>query len=54
MAPHIMLFVGLLFLSKRDAEYTVFGLRLCKWSTVVMLAGSFIYYVYFTPVFGMK
>ena len=54
VVPHIMLFVGLVFLSKRDAECVVFGLKLCKWSTAVMLIGAFIYYVYFTAIFGMK
>lgn len=49
MVPHIMLFVGILFLSGRDTERAALGMRLCKWSTAVLVTGSFLYYVYFMP-----
>lgn len=53
IAPHLMLGIGMVFLSKKDLEHRSFGLRLCKWSTVVLIVGSLIYYVFFTPITGL-
>jgi len=53
IAPHIMLGVGMFFLSKKDLEHKSLGLKLCQWSTIVLLMGSLIYYVFFTPITGL-
>jgi hypothetical protein len=48
-----MLFVGLLYLAKQDADKKVLGKRICILSSIVLIAGSLIYYTFFTPIFGM-
>jgi len=50
IAPHVMLVMGVFFLSKNDLEHKTFGLKLCKWSTLVLIIGSLAYYVFFTPI----
>ena len=52
IAPHIMLVVGVIFISRQDLEHKIFGLKLCKWSTFVLIVGSLAYYTIFTPVIG--
>jgi len=52
-APHIMLVVGLIYLAKRDIQKKALGKRMCVLSTIVLIAGSLIYYVVFTPIFGL-
>lgn len=52
--PHIALLIGLAFLARGEtAEHNKFGLRLVRLSLVVMAAGSLLYYIFFTPFFGM-
>ncbi len=53
IAPHIMLIVGVIFLSKKDLERRSFGFKLCQWSTIVLIIGSLSYYVFFTPTMGL-
>ena len=53
VVPHIMLVVGLIFLSLKDREKKVLGKNLCIASGVVIAAGSLVYYVFFTPMFGL-
>ncbi|MBN1871867.1 MAG: hypothetical protein JW800_04765 [Candidatus Omnitrophica bacterium] len=53
IAPHLMLITGVFFISKKDLEYKLFGLRLCKWSTAVLIVGTLLYYVAFTPITGL-
>lgn len=51
--PHIMLVVGLILLSKRDPAKKSLGKKLCLISTGVLILGTFIYYIMFTPLFGL-
>ena len=51
--PHIMLIVGLIFLSRQGQENKSFGMQLCKYSTIFLTLGFFIYYLFFTPIFGL-
>jgi 4-amino-4-deoxy-L-arabinose transferase-like glycosyltransferase len=53
IAPHIMLVVGLIYLSRKDAERKALGKRLCILSTIVLILGSLAYYIFFTPIFGL-
>lgn len=53
LVPHIMLVVGIIFLSKQNPESKKLGKSLCKWSTAVLIIGSLIYYIFFTPLFGL-
>ncbi len=53
IAPHIMLGVGMFFLSKKDLEHRTVGFKLCQWSTIVLIVGSLTYYVFFTPITGL-
>ena len=53
IAPHIMLLIGILFLSKKDLEHKAFGLKLCRASTVVLIIGSIAYYAFFAPIIGL-
>lgn len=53
LVPHIMLVVGIIFLSRQNPEIKNFGKNLCKWSTAVLIFGSLIYYIFFTPLFGL-
>jgi hypothetical protein len=52
IAPHVMFVLGVVFLSKKDLEHKTFGLKLCKWSSVVLIIGSLAYYIIFAPVVG--
>lgn len=52
-APHIMLIVGVVFLSKQGQENKKFGMQLCKYSTIVLALGFLVYYIFFTPIFGL-
>ena len=51
--PHIMIVVGIVYLSKTDVQKRKLGKRLCLLSTLVMIAGSLLYYILFTPIFGL-
>ncbi|MEA3328602.1 MAG: hypothetical protein U9Q08_02565 [Candidatus Omnitrophota bacterium] len=51
--PHIMLIVGIIFLSRREKENKDFGMQLCRYSTIVLTLGFLIYYLFFTPIFGL-
>lgn len=53
VAPHIMLAVGMIFLARKDLEHKSFGFKLCRWSTVVLIIGSLVYYIVFTPIMGL-
>ncbi|NQU73688.1 MAG: hypothetical protein HQ547_03140 [Candidatus Omnitrophica bacterium] len=53
IAPHIMIVVGLIFLSRGDNRKKMLGKKLCGVSTLVLIAGSFLYYIFFTPIFGL-
>lgn len=53
VAPHIMLFVGLFFLTKADPNQKILGKRICILSSVILIAGSLAYYIFFTPIFGL-
>ncbi len=48
-----MLGVGVIFLARKDLEHKAFGLKLCQWSTVVLVIGSLAYYIFFTPLVGL-
>jgi len=48
-----MLVVGLILLSKRDPAKKSLGKKLCLISTGVLILGTFIYYIMFTPLFGL-
>ncbi|MDD5449253.1 MAG: hypothetical protein PHO42_01465 [Candidatus Omnitrophica bacterium] len=52
LAPHIMLVVGLIYLT-RQGRQRVLGKRLCAISTIVLIVGSLAYYIFFTPIFGL-
>ena len=52
--PHIALIIGLMFLAAGETkEHQKFGLRIFRMSLLVMIAGFLIYYVFFTPYFGL-
>jgi len=51
--PHIMLIAGLIMLTRKNIQQKALGKRLCIISSVVLVAGSIIYYIYFTPIFGL-
>jgi len=51
--PHIMLAIGVLFVSKKGLESRAFGIQLCRLSTIALIAGSLAYYVFFTPITGL-
>jgi uncharacterized membrane protein len=52
--PHFAIIVGLMFLTTGETKaHHVFGFRIFKLSLAVMVVGSLIYYVFFTPMFGM-
>ncbi len=53
VAPHIMLFVGLIYLTKQDINKKAMGKRICILSSIVLITGSLIYYMFFTPIFGL-
>ena len=53
VVPQIMLVVGIIFLSRHNEEIKKLGLELCKFSTLVLILGSLVYYVFFTPIFGL-
>lgn len=53
LVPHIMLVVGLVHLAKQDTKNRLLGKKLCTLSTIVLIAGSLVYYILFTPIFGM-
>ncbi len=53
VAPHIMFVVGIAFLSRKDLQHKSFGLKLCRWSTAVLIIGSLSYYMFFTPLGGL-
>lgn len=53
LIPHIMLIVGIIYLSNEDKEIKNFGLKICQLSLGVMIIGSFVYYLLFTPLFGL-
>jgi len=53
VVPHLTLLAGVYFLSKEDLDCKTFGLRLCKLSTYVLVIGSLIYYIFYTPVIGL-
>ncbi|OIO80671.1 MAG: hypothetical protein COW11_01485 [Candidatus Omnitrophica bacterium CG12_big_fil_rev_8_21_14_0_65_43_15] len=53
-APHIAIVVGLMFLATGETkEHQQFGLRIFRLSLIVMAAGSLIYYIFYTPMFGL-
>jgi len=52
-APHIMLVVGLIYLARQDTQKKALGKRVCILSTAVLVAGSLLYYIVFTPIFGL-
>jgi len=48
--PHIMLLAGLyILLTKREIELKNLALTMCKLSTVSVIIGSVLYYMFFTP-----
>ncbi|MEA3560448.1 MAG: hypothetical protein U9R31_01575 [Candidatus Omnitrophota bacterium] len=51
--PHIMLIMGIIFLSNREKENKNLGVQLCKYSTIVLALGFLVYYIFFTPIFGL-
>ena len=52
--PHIALVLGIMFLTTGETkEHQAFGLRIFKLSLIVMVLGSLIYYIFFTPMFGL-
>ena len=53
IVPHIMLAIGVVFISKKDLEHRAFGLKLCRWSTTVLAVGFVAYYLFFTPIMGL-
>ena len=53
LAPHIMLVVGLVYLARQGAQNKLLGKKLCILSTIVLIAGSLVYYIFFTPIFGL-
>ena len=52
VVPHIMLLLGVFFVARNDLEHRTFGLKLCRLSTIVLIIGSLVYYVFFTPITG--
>lgn len=52
--PHIMLVIGVLFISRKDLQHRAAGYSMCKWSTAVLILGSFVYYIFFTPLVGLE
>jgi len=51
--PHIMLCVGLVLLSGKDVEGKALGKKICVVSASILTIGSLLYYVFFTPMFGL-
>lgn|GEM_PF-1514545 len=52
--PHIALMIGLMFLAAGETEeHQKFGLRIIRLSLIVMAIGVLIYYIFFTPMFGL-
>lgn len=53
IAPHIMLVVGLILLSRKNPQNRILGKNVCIVSAVVLAVGSLLYYIFFTPMFGL-
>jgi len=53
VAPHIMLVTGLVFLSKKSPQYRMLGKNISIACGAVLAIGSLLYYIYFTPMFGL-
>lgn len=53
LLPHIMLILGLVYLAKQGTQNKLLGKKLCILSTIVLIAGSLAYYIFFTPIFGL-
>jgi hypothetical protein len=54
LAPHIMLVVGLLMMTRStDKKTGAVGLTVCKLSAIVLIAGSVLYYLFATPFFDL-
>jgi hypothetical protein len=51
--PHIMLVAGLMLLATKDTQKRSLGRHLCMISAIVLAAGSLVYYIFFTPMFGL-
>ena len=52
--PHIMLAVGVFYISSKSLEKRDLGMKLCRLSTVVLITGSLAYYIFLTPIPGMN
>lgn len=48
-----MFCVGLVFLSGKDVEGKAMGKNICIVSACVLAVGSLLYYIFFTPMFGL-
>jgi hypothetical protein len=48
-----MLVAGLMLLATKDTQKRLLGRHLCVVSAAVLAAGSLLYYVFFTPMFGL-
>ncbi|MEI8176374.1 MAG: hypothetical protein WCG78_05860 [Candidatus Omnitrophota bacterium] len=53
LAPHIMLLVGLIYLTKTELDKKNLGRKLALVSTGVLIVGSLLYYILCTPFFGL-
>jgi len=54
MVPHVMLIIGIIMLSASgDPDKKQIGGRLINLSIMVLALGFFIYYIIYTPFFGM-
>ncbi len=53
LVPQIMIILGVIYLSKSDKNLKKTGLRISQLSLAVMIIGSFFYYLFFTPLFGL-
>ena len=52
--PQVALIIGLMFLAKDESKkHNMFGLRIIRLSLAVMVLGSLVYYIFFTPMFGL-
>jgi len=54
LVPHIMIFVGLAMLSKREPQTRAEGKAICLLSSATIIIGSIFYFIFYTPLFRIE
>jgi len=48
-----MLIIGLVLLAKKNSQHKIFARNLCMFSATALIVGFLVYYIFFTPMFGL-